>query len=159
MKTLVLLVSFLTASISYAQSDTAFNYRTKEITLITYPDSLTRELLEIPIENYLGKEVYNFLLNDTVRRYYDELSFLDYYKHNSLNGVYLSKKLADSSIIGIEIFVKKFVHQKSVSADSNWDMEKLLKENMTGVLIIWFRGSNGRILLKEAGNTYYLDKE
>jgi hypothetical protein len=146
-----LILFFLTSisALSYGQTDTAASLP---------KDSSTQVLLKLDFEKFLGKEIYLFLLNDTVRQYYDRVDFLSYYRFGFLNGAYLERKIADSSIVGIEIFVPELKYQNVKNLKRDWNKELLLKEIISGIKIIWFRGGVvDAPVLKDVGDTYYLN--
>lgn len=114
-------------------------------------DSTTNKLLKVNFHSYIGKELYTFLLNDTIRTYYDEWDFMDYNKKYSLSGLYLNKNLTEEIEIGIEVFIDKYQYIEKVNFRENWDFNLLVKETVTGIRILLFRKQSKPTILKIAG--------
>jgi hypothetical protein len=123
---------------------------------ISYPkDSLTQNVFKVDISSYLRKELCSFMLNDTIRRYYDSWDFMDYDKGGCLSGLYLDKVLNDSQSIGIKIYMKdlKHVPQYDLTMSRSWDFNKLILDKITGIKIYLYQSKGKTILLAQYGIT------
>lgn len=80
-------------------------------------------------ENFLGKEVFNFLVNDSFRNYQD-ISFFDQ-KPASLSGLMLS--YSDGTVV--YLYVDKFQFQEKFNITRNWDMNLLYKEKISRIKV------------------------
>jgi hypothetical protein len=100
------------------------------ISSITMSQTLTKnnvqneKLLHINYKEFIGKEIFNLLLDDNIRNY-KELIFFDN-KPGQLNGVIV--KINDFSYF--EIYVKEFKFLNSFNPHRTWNKELFYKESI-----------------------------
>jgi hypothetical protein len=117
-------------------------------------DSLSQKVVKVDIRNYLHKEIYFFMLNDSIRKWYSTWEYMDYDKPFSLSGIYLTKSLSDTKSLDIRLFVSEFKHIPRVSKDMNWEFRELLKESISGISVYIHEKGKPPLLLMKCGEVY-----
>lgn len=86
-------------------------------------------ILNIKYSNFIGKEVYNLLMEDGIREY-KSFTFVDN-KPFVLSGAII----VINSQISIEIFVSDFKYQQQSNQKRVWDKSLFYKENISRIKV------------------------
>jgi hypothetical protein len=80
--------------------------------------------------NFIGKEVYTFLLSDSIR-HYSRYALFDQ-RPGSLSGL----SLGYDTNTTIEVYVSKFVYMEKFSMDRDWYINQFYREKISRIKVI-----------------------
>jgi hypothetical protein len=98
--------------------------------------------MKVPYQNYIGKEVFIFLLNDTIRSYSDLVLF------DSQPGILRGALITFNKTTYIEITMDSFKHVKLFDPYRKWNKNLFYKEEI-GQIKVYVNGECKLVIKKE----------